>query len=173
MEKTTPKEEKKTSKERKLSVSLAQAAFPVVFFANKFGIETISGEPLVHFGCVTENAGTLACFAAIFETEMLQKEKLTWGKFLGAIGGPSSSADSLFRCSSSRLSTVPMVNLVLWHRHGNSGEMRLYSISMGDIHESIRTAKDVVQGQAVAIIRCSVEMQQQLMAALLDRVYEK
>lgn len=150
-----------------MTIELPQSQFPINIYASTFGIEDILGNKLVHFGFVIPGR-FLGSWACVFDCKAIEVNKEGWLRYLNEIGFPEKEESFDFRSPPSAMPTgVPYSNLIALSRTGELAEIRLYSFSMGDVVEdrrSLHTGK--VTGQGVGIVRCSLDLQRQLIIAI-------
>lgn len=156
--------------DKKVTIEIPQGQFPTVMYANVFGLESINGNKLVHFGLMMPPTRLMAAWACIFEGRLIESSKESWLKYLAEMEFPNHAADTSFRCPAERLLMgVPSANLAELARTGEMAEIRLCSYAMGDVLNDRREAKTgKVKGQPLAMIRLPVELQRQLIAAIYE-----
>ena len=161
-----PKQPEKS--ERKVTIEIPQAQFPTVLYANVFGLESVDGHKLVHFGLMLPPSRLMAGWACVFESALIENSRESWMKYLAECEFPSRDADTSFRCPSERLTLgVPSANLAELARTGDVAEIRLSVYSMGDVLNDRREGKTgKIKGQPLAMIRLPLELQRQLIAAI-------
>ena len=168
MTKEKPSKESAEKPDKKVTIEIPQGQFPVVLYANTFGLESLDGHKLVHFGLMMPPARLMAAWACVFEWKLIESSQEPWIKYLGEIEFPNQAGDTSFRCPPDRLTAgVPSVNIATLARTGEVGEIRLFAYSIGDLLEDRREGKTgKIKGQPLAIIRLSLELQRQFIAAI-------
>ena len=154
--------------DKKVTIEIPQGQFPVVLYANTFGMESLDGHKLVHFGLMMPPARLMAAWACVFEGKLIESSQESWMKYLAEIEFPNHAADTSFRCPPERLTAgVPAVNIATLARTGEVGEIRLFAYSIGDLLDDRHAEKTgKIKGQPLAIIRLSLELQRQFIAAI-------
>lgn len=154
--------------DRKVMIEIPQGQFPTVLYANVFGIESVDGNKLVHFGLMVPPSRLMSAWACVFERALIENSKESWMKYLADIEFPNRAEDMSFRCPPEKLSLgVPTANLAELARAGDMAEIRLSVYSMGDVLSDRREAKTgKIKGQPLAMIRLPLELQRQLIAAI-------
>lgn len=156
----------KASKE--VTVEVPQGEFAISFYANTFGIESLDANKLVHFGLVLPGERILASWACVLDARQLETNKTNWLKYLSEIDYPDRQTDYAFRCEPGSLAGgVPFSNLMTVSRTGDVAEYRFFAYLMGDVLDDRRTfKKGKVKGEAVAVVRSSLELQRQFIVAV-------
>ena len=168
MAKEKPLKQSTDRPDKKVTIEIPQGQFPVVMYANAFGLESVDGHKLVHFGLVMPPARLISAWACIIEGKLIESSKEPWMKYLAEVDFPNRAEDTTFRCPPERLcGSVPSVNLATLARTGESGEIRLFTYSIGDLLDDRREGKTgKIKGQPLAIIRLSLELQRQFITAI-------
>lgn len=158
----------KTKIGRTIKIELPQGAFPFVMYANTFGIEVVDGHKLIHFGLELLPNRLLGAWACLLEGSLIEHEKDNWLNYLREISFPQSANSATFRCPPEKLACVPLSNLVTWCRSGELAEMRLFNYAAGYVLEGRRNGEGetTIKGQGLALIRCTLDMQRQLLETL-------
>lgn len=154
--------------DRKVTIELPQGQFPVVIYANTFGIESVDGHKLIHFGLMVPPSRLISAWACVFEGTLVENSKESWMKYLADIEFPDQLGDTSFRCPPEKLGRgVPSANLAEMARSGHMAEIRLSVFSMGDVLNDRREAKTgKIKGQPLAMVRLPLELQRQMIAAI-------
>lgn len=154
--------------DRKVTIEIPQGQFPAVLYANIFGIESVDGHKIVHFGLMMPPARLLSAWACVFEGTLIENSKESWLKYLAEIEFSDHAGDTSFRCPPEKLAMgVPSANLAELTRNGDMAEIRLSVYSMGDVLNDRREGKTgKIKGQPLAMIRLPLELQRQLIAAI-------
>lgn len=154
--------------DKKVTIEIPQGQFPTVFYANVFGMESVDGHKLVHFGLMMPPARLVSAWACVFEGALIENSKESWMKYLADIDFPNHAEDTGFRCPPEKLVLgIPSANLAELARSGDIAEIRLAVYSMGDVLNDRREGKTgKVKGQPLAMIRLPLELQRQLIAAI-------
>jgi hypothetical protein len=162
----------KKPKTKSITITLPQGNFPVVFYANRCGVEEEDGHKLVYFGFVRELdkiEHAIGVFACIFEKQMLANQKIDWLAFLNEIGYPSDTRKLNWRPTPGSILSVPLVNAAALARTDDNAEMRCYNFSAGD---AAAMGKEIaggpIVGQAIALLRCPADLLRHLLLALFD-----
>ena len=162
------------SKTITVGLTLSEGLYPILFYANRIGLENIGAEPVVHFGTISDSAGTLSQFAAVFDRSMIRNNHKEWSAFL-ARNPPAATAtaDFSFRCSPNALRSVPVIAVAMWAALNDQAELRLYSLSMGETLTAQQEGGGSVTAQAVALIRMPRDLQTHFLATLLNKYHAK
>lgn len=154
--------------DKTVMIEIPQGQFPVVLYANTFGLESLDGHKLVHFGLMMPPARLMAAWACVLEQKLIESSQDSWMKYLSEVEFPSHTEDTSFRCPPDRLTAgVPSVNIATLARTGEVGEIRFFAYSIGDLLDDRRSEKTgKIKGQPLAIIRLSLELQRQFIAAM-------
>ncbi len=168
MAKEKPTKDLTEKPDKKVTIEIPQGQFPVVLYVNTFGLESLDGHKLVHFGLMMPPARLMAAWACVFEAKLIEISQESWMKYLADIEFPNRAEDTSFRCPPERLiSGVPSVNIAALARTGEVGEIRLFTYSIGDLLDDRREDKTgKIKGQPLAIIRLPLELQRQFIAAI-------
>jgi hypothetical protein len=167
-----PLEKKKKKAPGQVELEFKNDDFRVIFTFNKAGIEPLpSGDLLIHLGMVNVS-GQLAAFAFVLEQTHLEQNVDSWTTYLERTGGPTGNGDLSFRATPSLLqhSFLPTVNFLFWHRTGSMGEMRALLFSLADVAEAAKSGEPSVRATAIALLRCPLELQLQLLFRILTYV---
>ncbi len=160
----------KKPKTKTITIELEQGRFPVVIYANRLGVEDVDGHKLVHFGFVMgtdKQERVLSAFACIFERVMLDGHRKSWLDYLTEVTLPAAESKWDWRAPVERLREVPLTNAVALSRSGDHAEIRCFNYSMGDTLAKVNElAANKIIGQSVALVRCPLELQRQLLVAL-------
>lgn len=168
MAKEKPSKQLPAKPDRKVLIEIPQGQFPLHFYANVFGLESVDGHKLVHFGLMIPPTRLISAWACILEGQLIDHNKESWMKYLSDAEFPSSDGDTSFRCPPEKLiSGVPSANIVQLARTGDVAEIRLAAYAMGDVLNDRREEKTgKIKGQPLAMIRLPLELQRQLIAAI-------
>ena len=164
---------KKTSEKDFVQVrlELPQGRFDVVLYFNRFGIESLDGHKLVHFAL--ETPGKLAVsWSCFFESDMLAKQKEDWLRYATEVGLPETEAREAWKPT--MMAAAPISNFVAWSRRGDQAEIRCFNYSFGEIVVGSREKPKeqlTVTTQGLALLRCSLESQRQLLLALYEDLF--
>lgn len=167
-----PQPEKKKKKDQTVDLAVEQGKFPVLFTFNRFGIEPLdSDDLLLHFG-LNNSAGQVAAFALVLEQTHCILSLKSWSEYLEKVGAPKEEGDDSFRVTPSllRRSFLPTANYTNWHRTGEMAEIRAFTFSMADVFQAATVTAQKVPAQSVALLRCSLELQRQLLFKIIKRV---
>ena len=168
---TPPQPDKKKKASASVDLLIDKPQFQVLFTFNRVGIEPLeTGDLLLHFGFVN-GAGQMAAFAAVLEWVHCVQSLKSWSDYVEKIGGPKAESDDAFRVNPAllRSSFLPTVNFVNWNRTGEMGEIRLFAFSMTDLLAASKTGEKIAV-QPAALLRCSLEIQAQLLFKIIKRV---
>ena len=154
--------------EKQVTIEIPQGQFPVALYANVFGLESLDGHKLMHFGLMIPPARLLSAWACVFERKLIENSKESWMKYLAEIEFPNHAGDTSFRCPLEKLTMgVPSANLATLARADDVGEIRLFAYSIADLLDQRREEKaGKIKGQPLALIRLPLELQRQLIAAI-------
>ncbi|MEQ1859736.1 MAG: hypothetical protein ABMA13_07365 [Chthoniobacteraceae bacterium] len=154
--------------DRKVTIELPQGQFPAVIYANVFGLESVDGHKLIHFGLMMPPSRLVSAWACVLEGPLIENSKESWMKYLAEIEFPDHAGDTSFRCPPERLILgVPSANLAELARSGDMAEIRLAVYAMGDVLNDRREGKTgKIKGQPLAMIRLPLELQRELIAAI-------
>ena len=165
----------KTEKKKKVAASvellIEKPQYPILFTFNRAGIEPLeNGDLLLHFGFVNA-AGQMAAFAAVAEWSHCVQSLKSWSDYIEKVGGPKEEGDESFRVNPAllRSSFLPTVNYLNWHRMGDMAELRVFAFSMADLFHVSKSGEKLTV-QPVALLRCSLEAQVQLLFKIVKRV---
>ena len=107
----------------------------------------------------------------------IKEEEANWLGYLKACGYPAAESPADFRVPPGKITAVVCCNLMLLTRTGNSAEIRLLNYSMGDVVNISKAAaknpnaeSPKVRAQPVALIRCSLDLQRQMIIAMYGDV---
>lgn len=168
---TPPQSEKKKRASATVDLLIDKPQYPVLFTFNRVGIEPLeTGDLLLHFGFVN-GAGQMAAFAAVVEWAHCVQSLKPWSDYVEKVGGPKGDGDDTFRVNPALLRTsyLPTVNYLNWHRVGDMAEIRVFTFSMTDLFYASKSG-DKISVQPVALLRCSLETQVQLLFKIVKRV---
>lgn len=139
-----------------------------MMYANTFGVEVVDGHKLIHFGLKMGPDRLLGTWACLIERRLIELEKDNWLRYLREVSFPQAVSAADFRCPPERLTCVPLANLVTWCRSDELAELRLFNYAAADALEARRneTGETVILGQGLALIRCTLDMQRQILETL-------
>jgi len=141
--------------------------FRVVLYFNRFGIEDLGGQVLVHFGLVSIAGEVLGAYSALLTRTFLVANRSTWLEYLGKIGSsPEKPLDLSWRPPVSKIAGVEFVNVMRIGRSGTDAELRLYCVSMIAVIDKGDKSGEL-SAQPLALLQTSLEQQQLLLLALL------
>jgi hypothetical protein len=155
--------------DKQVTIEIPQGQFPVVLYANVFGLESLDGHKLVHFGLMISPARLLlSAWACVFERKLIENSKESWMNYLAEVEFPSHAGDASFRCPPEKLAMgVASANLATLARADEVGEIRLFAYSIADLLDQRGEEKPgKIKGQPLALIRFPLELQRQLIAAI-------
>ena len=165
-------ERKKEPKTKTITITLPQGQFPVITYVNRCGVENVDGHKLVYFGFANEvdkRESVLSVFACIFERPMLDLQRKSWLEYLRDIGYPAEEKKLDWQPPAERVHGVTVVNAAALSRSGDYAEIRCFNYSMGDVlGKSNEVGEQAIAGQTIALVRCTLDMQRQFLAALFD-----
>jgi len=154
-----------------VKLELPQGRFEIVLYFNEFGIETLDGHKLVHFALQTAS-GLSNSWSCIFESDMLAVYKEDWLRYALDVGLPDAEIEHKWKPQT--MNAAPMTNFVAWSRRGVQAEIRCFNFSFGEI--SVKTKETpkaplAVTTQGLALLRCSLDIQRQLLLALYSDLF--
>src|SRR5437870_5099084 len=82
-------------KVRHISIDLPDTGFRVVLYFNRFGLERLEDQFLIHFGLVNKAGDVLASYSTVFSSDLVKSSRTEWLSYLGKIGEPPDSAIDL------------------------------------------------------------------------------
>lgn len=154
-----------------LFVDLPASGFGVVLYFNRFGIEKVDEQLLIHFGFVSVAGEVLSSYSAIFPSAFVRSNRSEWMKYLGKVGDPPERPlDISWRPPSSKSKRVEIVNALRVGRSGTEAEIRCYCVSIVAVIDSSRAGTEKTSplpAQALALLQTTLEQQQLLLLALV------
>lgn len=159
-------------KVRQLLVEMPESGFRVLLYFNRFGVEQIDANLLVHFGFTSVVGEVLATYSALMPKVFLMNNRADWMQYLGQVGSaPESPIDISWRPPPSKVNAVEIVNALRVGRSGTDAEIRCYCVSLVSVIDHSRdgsTGSDI-PAQALALLQTTLEQQQLLLIALIQQ----
>lgn len=155
-------------KEIKLEIGLPQVGFPKAMYFNRFRIEREDGVCLVQFGLITAS-GLLDSYSCIVTKETLQQNQGTLLDYLNRIGRPAQKEPALWKGAAMERQTE-VADIFTMAIRGGTAETCLYLFSLTAATRARKgnASNEVMPGQPLALLRCTSEMQKQLIVALYE-----
>jgi hypothetical protein len=151
-----------------IPVDMPAFGFRVVLYFNRFGIEDLGGQVLVHFGFVSIAGEVLGAYSALLTRTFLVANRSTWLEYLGKIGSsPEKPLDLSWRPPVSKIAGVEFVNVMRIGRSGTDAKLRLYCVSLIAVIDRQGDKSGELSSQPLALLQTSLEQQQLLLLALL------
>lgn len=160
-------------KVRQLLVEMPESGFRVVLYFNRFGVEPIDGNLLVHFGFTSVVGEVLATYSALMPKAFLTNSRADWLQYLGQVGSaPERPTDLSWRPPSSKVNAIEVVNALRVGRSGTDAEIRCYCVSLISVIDHSRAGSSTgsdIPAQALALLQTTLEQQQLLLIALIQQ----
>jgi hypothetical protein len=160
---------KSDQKEIKLEIELPPAGFARSMFFNRFRIEREDGFCLVQFGLIT-TSGLADSYSCIFTNEILLQNQATLLDYLNRTGRPIEKEPAPWKGAVMEKQTE-VADIVTMAFRGRMAETCLYLFSLSAATRSRKGSTGIavsVPGQPLALLRCTSEMQKQLIVALYE-----
>jgi hypothetical protein len=154
-----------------IAVNLPETGFPLVTFANRFGIERLDDCSIIYFGLATKSGDVRAAYSVVMSDVFVKNSREEWLEYLGKIGEPPDRAiDRTWRPPSGQSHRVDLVNAMRIGRTGVEAELRFYCVSMVaaiDAQKGVTSSSNALSAIPLALLQMSLELQQLLLFALL------
>jgi hypothetical protein len=156
---------------KQLPVEMQESGFRVILHFNRFGIEDLGGNILVHFGFVSIAGEVMGAYSALLTRTFLTANRSAWLDYLGQVGSsPEGVLDLSWRPPASRIAGIEFVNAVRIGRSGTDAEFRLYCVStiaVIDRSGGEKSGEKLIPAQPLALLQTSLEQQQLLLLGLV------
>ena len=156
-------------KEIKLEIQLPQAGFPKCMYFNRFRVEREDGFCLVQFGLIT-TSGLVDSYSCIFTKDMLQQNEKTLLDYLNRIGRPAAEKAPAPWKGAVMGAQTEVADIFSMAFRGGTAETCLYVFALTAANRARKSVpgNDTVPGQPLALLRCTADMQKQLIVALYE-----
>jgi hypothetical protein len=159
------------AKTRELTVEMPESGFRVILYFNKFGVEKVGENLLIHFGFVSVSGEVMATYSAVLEKRFLSLSRKDWLQYLGQISSPPDQPlEFSWKPPASKIGAVEIINAMRIGRSGSDAELRLYCVSLIAAIDRSRGetggSKDLV-AQPLALLQTTLDQQQLILLTLL------
>jgi len=149
--------------EVKIKLSVPVTGYPRRMFFNRFAIQWIGGHALTYFALVDGSGILRDIYACMFSRQTLKESKESLGGYLGRIGSPK-GAPAPWSPPSQPMATD--VATVINMGYTEDAEIVLGIFAVVPAIQQAKLADKEIQVDGVACLRCDLELQRQLVAAL-------
>lgn len=151
-----------------VEIQLPHGDFPRTMYFNRFRLDRDSGFCLAQFGLMVAS-DLVDSYTCTFSDEMLMRNRDVLIEYLSRIGLPSKKETTPWKgLMTSRQTDI--VDLITMAHGDTAAETCLYAFSMSAASQLKKrmSGDKEVKAQRIAMLRCSPDLQRQLIAAMYD-----
>jgi hypothetical protein len=157
---------------QRVAVDLPETGFEVIQYFNRFGVERVDEQNVVHFGYATKAGEVISSYSTILPDAFVANSRPDWLEYLGRIGSaPEGTADLTWRPPASRAGQkITVTNAIRLGRTGREAEIRCYCVSLVSIIDSQKNQtilSKTIPAQPLALLQSAADLQQLLLLALV------
>ena len=155
-------------KEVRLEIRLPRTGYPRTMFFNRIRLEREPEFCVVHFGFVSDSRGAVDQFACVLPKEALKNNEKSLLDYLERIGQAEAKSPPAWQ-PVRRDGDIEVADIVGMAHRNDLAETCLYAFSMtAATRLKPGTSSHQVEAQPLILLRSTVELQKQLIAALYE-----